>query len=122
MAKQYDFPPLMVYQMQYEDEMSFNIEIKTGAPGFEKAEELFRKYANIPDGEGWDGLVTYIIEKELTTLLDKFDLDYWGETFVVTCERKADMTTLATLLQSIIQDEAKLESYLMELPEEYKSE
>jgi hypothetical protein len=121
MAKQYDFPPMLVYQMQYEDETGFNIEIRNGHPGLEKAEELFRKHSNIPDGEGWDGLVTYILETELPGSLDKFDLDYWGDTFIATCDRKADMTALATLLQSIITDEKRLEKLLMDLPESYRS-
>jgi hypothetical protein len=122
MAKHYDFPPLLVYQMQYEEEMGFNIEIRNGAAGLEKAEKLFRKHSNVSDGEGWDGLVTYLIETELPGLLDKFDLDFWGDVFIATCERKAEMTALATLLQSVIADENRLEKLLIELPESYRSQ
>ena len=122
MAKHYDFPPLLVYQMQYEEEMGFNIEIRNGAAGLEKAEKLFRKHSNVSDGEGWDGLVTYLIETELPGLLDKFDLDFWADVFIATCERKAEMTALATLLQSVIADENRLEKLLIELPESYRSQ
>lgn len=121
MAKHYDFPPLLVYQMQYEDETGFNIEIKNGHPGLERAEELFRSNGNVPDGEGWDGLVTYLLETELTHLLDKVDLDFWGDTFIATCERKADMMALATLLQSVVTDEIRLDKLLKDLPESYRS-
>jgi hypothetical protein len=121
MAKQYDFPPLNVYQMKYEDEMCFNIEIKTGARGFERAEALFKQYNTLPDGEGWDGFVTYLLEREKPTLLDNIDLDYMGEVFVLSCDRKADMITIADLLRYILLDEEKMEEYLRDMPDEYRS-
>lgn len=121
MSKQYDFAPLNAYQMKYEGEMCFNIEIKTGKKGFERAEALFRANNTIPDGEGWDGFITYLLEKENPELLDRVDLDYEGDIFVATLERKADMITMADLLLYILMDDEKMEEYLKEMPEEYRS-
>lgn len=121
MSKQYDFAPLNVYQMKYEDEMCFNIEIKTGNKGFERAETLFNQYHTLPDGEGWDGFITFLLERENPELLEKVDLDYEGDVFIATCERKADMIILADLLRYILMDDEKMEEYLKEMPEEYRS-
>lgn len=121
MSKQYNYSPLNVSQMKYEGDMCYNIEIKTGAKGFEQAEALFQKYNTLPDGEGWDGFVTFLLEKENPELLDIFDLDYEGNIFIATCERKADMMVLADLLQYILMDDEKMEEYLREMPDEYRS-
>jgi hypothetical protein len=121
MSKQYNYSPLKVYQLQYEGETCYNIEIKTGAKGFEQAEILFHTHGTLPDGEGWDGFITFLLEKENPDLLHVFDLDYVADTFIATCDRKADMITLADLLQYILMDDEKMEEYLKALPEEYKS-
>jgi hypothetical protein len=121
MAKEYNYPPLKVYQMIYEGEMCYNVEIKRGNRGFEQAEALFLANNTLPDGEGWDGFITYLLEKENPELLERFDLDYEGDVFIATCERKADVLVLADLLQYIFMDEEKMEEYLKELPEEYRS-
>jgi hypothetical protein len=121
MSKQYNYSPLKVYQLQYEGEQCFNIEIKTGTKGFEQAEALFHANNTLPDGEGWDSFVTFLLEKENPNLLNVFDLDYVGDTFIATCDRKADMLILADLLQYILMDEEKMEEYLKEMPEEYRS-
>jgi hypothetical protein len=53
--------------------------------------------------------------------LERFELDYEGDVFIATCERKADVLILADLLLYILMDDEKMEEYLKELPDEYRS-
>lgn len=121
MSKEYNYAPLKVYQLAYEDERCYNIEIQRGGKGLERYEAMFIQHNTLPDGEGWDGFVTYLIEQENPALLERFDLDYEGDVFIATCDRKADMLALVDLLQYIFMEDEKMEAYLKALPEEYRS-
>lgn len=115
-----NFKPLRVFKFNMDGQSYFNVEINVGAEGLQKAEDLFEEHDNYPNGPGWEGLVTYIIEKESPDLIARIEFDSEGESCRAICQNEQDMVKLATLVQAVILDESRLSGYLAALPDEYK--
>ena len=118
--KEYNFKPVNAYQLDYDGETHYNLQINVGEEGLQEAEALFEEYDNYPNGPGWAGLVQYIMEQECPELISCFEFDEEGDTFLADCQEESNMIQLASLLQEIILNKDRLTSYLKELPEEYK--
>jgi hypothetical protein len=116
----YNFAPVVLSQHEYNEQVTYCVQIFCGYDIAESVSELFEQYDNYDNGYGWEGVVKYIMEKECPELIEHFDFDCELDTFVTNCIDENRAIRLATLLQSIILDEPRLAQYLKELPDEYK--
>jgi hypothetical protein len=115
-----NFLPLDLFKFEIDGKEFYNVQVHAGMEGLENAVDLFEKHGAYPNGSGWEGLITYILEQTSPELLGNIEFDGESDSLRMRCQSEEDMFSLAALLQPVILDESRLSEYLETLPEHYK--
>jgi hypothetical protein len=114
------YAPVDIFAFDFDGEKSYSVQIIVGSEGLEKAESLFEKHDNYPNGYGWEGLITYFLTEEHPDLLELIEFDCEAGAFVAVVDSEETMLRLAGVLQAFILDLSKLAGYLAVLPEAFR--
>lgn len=91
------------------------IEINVGFEEIEKQTEVLEKYDIYPNGYGWEGVVSQILEKVEPDLLSHLDFDSEGDCFLANADSKESYDRFLEVLNPIFTDIKVFEEYVQEL-------
>lgn len=119
--KEYDFAPFSCHEIDLENgSFMYRLVLPVFEDGTERATELLEAHGVYPNGPGWEGTFTYMIDQHAPDWKSMMSFNSEGDAFLAEFQEEAHMIQVATFLQSALADEALLTEYLANLPDEYR--
>lgn len=119
--KEYNFPPFSCYEIDMEDgTFMYRLVLPVFADGTERATELLEAHGVYPNGPGWEGVFAYLIHQHAPDWQKTMSFNSEGDACLAEFQEEAHMIQVATFLQSMLADEARLTECLANLPDEYR--